>query len=201
MYVYSLNTQDVPASGEWGDKQGYSWSKLKAGDLQFAATRERVVKQFSKKSIEQLAVITELNSLVSLSGKSDLKLVWSWDPLKLIRRRSQTDGTIYLHDLHTLEKQTTFGTSSQTKGQAGIFAIDTSIQQTGSQLAPSTPKGKEREKTQANAKARSKGKDAASTTVGEETVPIVVTTLAVGCRRRLVLFTWRDSQWQDPKAG
>ena len=111
------------------------------------------------------------------------------------------DGTIYLHDLNTYEQQTVLGSSSETKGQAGIFALETSIQTSG----PLSSKGKEKEKQQnspspAKGKGR-RGKAVAEPEVERQGVPIVATTLAVGCRRRLVLFGWRDGQWQDPKVG
>lgn len=97
----------------------------------------------SKKPIDQLGVIKELNSLVVL-----------------------TDGQIILVDLHTLAVQILL---KQTKGQANIFAIESSIQ------------------------------SSESTAKGDQGIPIVVTNLAVGCKRRFVLFSWRDSQWQPPK--
>lgn len=33
----------------------------------------------------------------------------------------------------------------------------------------------------------------------EAGVPVLVTTLAVPCRRRLVLFSWRDGEWMEPR--
>jgi hypothetical protein len=96
------------------------------------------------------------------------------------------------------------GTSSLTKGQASLFALDTSIQASESPLSPSsTGKGKAKEQPPANTPTpqRRKGGRLARDAVSEELKagPVVVTTLAVACRRRLCLFNWRDGQWQKPQ--
>lgn len=129
------------------------------------------------------------------------------------------EGTIYLHDLRSYQQQTVLGSSSQTKGQANLFSINTSIQTSG-QLpsktdTPTKGKGKEipihhsvvadlkkRRDGAATSSKRKAGRTADDHLDPEqEGVPVVVTTLAAGCRRRLVLFSWRDGQWQSPKVS
>jgi len=95
-----------------------------------------------KKPIEQLGLVKETNSLVTLS-----------------------EGSVVLLDLHTLKVQLRL---HQTKSQANVFALDSSVQ-------------------------------SSYTSRGNTPIPIVVTYLAVACRRKLVLFSWRDSQWCEPK--
>ena len=115
----------------------------------------------------------------------------------------RTDGVICLHDLHTHAQQTVLGSTSQTKGQANLFALDTSIQ-TGA--SSDTAKGKERAtprkqplpQSQRGSKGKEAAKEEQQSGAAQESIPVVVTTLAVACRRRLVLFSWRDGQWQEP---
>ena len=61
--------------------------------------------------------------------------------------------------------------NSHTKSVANIFALDTSIRSSDSGLQ------------------------------AEPGPPILCTTLAVGCKRRLVLFGWKDGEWQEPKVS
>ncbi|KAK9894896.1 hypothetical protein P389DRAFT_211571 [Cystobasidium minutum MCA 4210] len=146
-----------------------------------SAHKERVIQSFSKKSIEQLGVIKETNTLVSLSN-----------------------GSVYLHDIHTFEQQMVLGSNSLTKAQANLFALDTSIQSSGDALSSTSAaaKGKAKaEATPAPTPSRRKGGKNARDAIQEDNKvgPVVVTTLAVACRRRLCLFHWRDGQWQEPK--
>ena len=101
----------------------------------------------TKKPIEQLGIIKEINSIVILSN----------------------DGNLTLADIHTLKSQTVL--SSHTKSAANIFALDTSIRSSDSSLK------------------------------SEPGPPILCTTLAVGCKRRLVLFGWKDGEWQEPRVS
>jgi len=123
-----------------------------------------------------------------------------------------TDGTVSLHDIHTFELQTILGSSSLTKAQANLFALDTSIQASDTPLASSTTtttspikaKGKGKEELSTAVQRRRAGKNDRQTEVEDTTTktgPVVVTTLAVACRRRLCLFHWRDGQWQEPKVS
>lgn len=96
------------------------------------------------------------------------------------------------------------GTNSLTKGQANLFALDTSIQANESALATSSSgkgKAKEQASVTPTTAQRKKGGRVARDTKSDETKagPVVVTTLAVACRRRLCLFHWSDGQWQEPK--
>ena len=132
-----------------GELQVYALSKDASGHRQ--AELSITTSKLSKKPIEQLGLIKELNSLVLLS-----------------------DGNVTLVDLHTLSVQLSLQT--HTKSQANIFALDSSVQ---SQASNSEGSGK--------------------APLGTPGIPAVVTTLAVGCKRRCLLFSWRDSQWQEPK--
>lgn len=113
------------------------------------------------------------------------------------------DGSVYLHDIHSFEQQMVLGSSSLTRGQASLFALDTSIQSSGDALAttPTLAKGKAKEQPVASTPQRRKGGKTARDTIQEDVKagPVVVTTLAVASRRRLCLFHWRDGQWQEPK--
>ena len=99
---------------------------------------------------------------------------------------ARPDGCIYLHDLQSLKKQAELGAGSQTKGQAGLFTIETAIRDIGI--------------TRATARRSAKGKAAVNDAenTSNTNAQALVTTLAVGCRRRLVLFSWHDEEWQDP---
>lgn len=95
------------------------------------------------------------------------------------------------------------GANSLTKGQANLFALDTSIQSSGDALATTSTlaKSKAKEQSIAFTPQRRKGGKTVRDAVQEDTKagPVVVTTLAVASRRRLCLFHWRDGQWQEPK--
>jgi hypothetical protein len=176
--------------------------------MMMTATKERVIQTFSKKSIEQLGVIKETNSLVSLSSLSAVHFY----PLQLRADAlfCTTDGTVSLHDIHTFELQTILGSNSLTKAQANLFALDTSIQASDRQLGSTTTaatspiKGKGKGKEEPPTVQRRRAGKSAKQAEPEDTTkigPVVVTTLAVACRRRLCLFHWRDGQWQEPKVG
>lgn len=113
-------------------------------DSEDEATLECSSEEICKKAVEQLGIIKETNSLVILS-----------------------DGVVTLADLHTLALQMVL---KQTKSQANIFEVDSSIQSQASSANSGTPG-----------------------------IPSVLTTLAVGCKRRCIFFSWRDSEWQPPK--
>ncbi|TFL04184.1 hypothetical protein BDV98DRAFT_591033 [Pterulicium gracile] len=99
-----------------------------------------VKKNLTKRSIDQLAVIKDLNSLVSLS-----------------------ESLVTLHALPQLISPTPL---TQAK-DAFCFQLHSSVQH----LPPDDPK----------------------------TIPTLVTHLIVGCRRRVVLYTWKDGEAQDVK--
>ncbi|GAA5982475.1 hypothetical protein JCM5350_000425 [Sporobolomyces pararoseus] len=94
----------------------------------------------SKKSIDQLGVIKELNALVCLSG-----------------------GDLTLLSLPDLSPLSSF--ASQTKGTCSLFALSTEI------YHPSTSSSE------------------------TSSVPEIHTTLALACRRRLLLLSWVDGTW------
>ncbi|BGP49482.1 Vacuolar morphoproteinsis protein 6 [Rhodotorula kratochvilovae] len=94
---------------------------------------------FSKKPIEQLGVIKELNALVCLSG-----------------------GDLTLHSFPDLAVLSTF--ASQTRGTASLFALCTEIHHPASSSAAPG-------------------------------IPEIHTTLALACKRRLLLLSWVDGTW------
>lgn len=97
------------------------------------------------------------------------------------------------------------GTNSLTKGQANLFAVDTSIQANESATASSLArKGQVKDPATTGPAVSSRRKGGRGAVRGDHTDdtkagPTVVTTLAIACRRRLCLFHWRDGQWQEPK--
>ncbi|KEI41687.1 uncharacterized protein L969DRAFT_85502 [Mixia osmundae IAM 14324] len=93
----------------------------------------------------------------------------------------RSDGNVQLYDLTTLDLQTSLG--AQTKAQASLFRLAT---QARSQ--PVTP---------AKASPVAKGKARAAAQSQAEEI-VLWTTLAVTCKRRLLLLRWRDGQWQEP---
>ncbi|GAA6062923.1 hypothetical protein JCM10212_007154 [Sporobolomyces blumeae] len=97
--------------------------------------------RLTNKSIDQLAVIKELNALVCLSG-----------------------GDLFLFSLPDLASLSSF--ASQTKGTCSLFALSTDIHHP-SPSASSVP----------------------------SSVPEIHTTLALACRRRLLVLSWVDGTW------
>lgn len=83
------------------------------------------------------------------------------------------EGNITLCDLQTLAVQTVL---PQTRAQANLFAIDSTVQAAPPQRAISTRAPR-----------------------GSPGVPTLCTTVVVGCKRRLVIFRWRDSEWIEPQ--
>ncbi|GAA5915260.1 hypothetical protein JCM8208_004517 [Rhodotorula glutinis] len=94
---------------------------------------------FSKKSIEQLGVIKELNALVCITG-----------------------GDLTLYSFPDLAVLSTF--ASQTRGSATLFALSTEVHHPASQG------------------------DASG-------IPEIHTTLALACKRRLLVLSWIDGTW------
>ncbi|KAI9010949.1 CNH domain-containing protein [Phycomyces nitens] len=100
-------------------------------------TLAMVVKAFSKRPIEQLDIIKEIDFLVSLS-----------------------DGLVSLHDLRTFEFRMAL---QKTKG-ANLFAIQTMVE-----MSP------------------------------EERIPVLITRLAVAVRKKLLVFVWKDTAFDETK--
>ncbi|GAA5946072.1 hypothetical protein JCM3775_007212 [Rhodotorula graminis] len=98
---------------------------------------------FSRKPIEQLGVIKELNALVCITG-----------------------GDLTLYSFPDLAVLSTF--ASQTRGSATLFALSTEVHHP----APASPSS-----------------DAAAG------VPEIHTTLALACKRRLLILSWVDGTW------
>ncbi|KAG8832639.1 Vacuolar morphogenesis protein 6 [Serendipita sp. 399] len=114
----------------------------------FHATLEDTKRGLTRRSIDQLGIIKDIYTLVSLS-----------------------DTVVNLHPLPAL---TPTQTLQETRG-ALCFALDTSILYTNP--------------------------DGTTTTANDPTVkqvPAVVTLLAVGCKRRMLIYTWKDGEIQNP---
>jgi len=127
------------------------------------ATLVDTKKYLTRKSIEQLGYLKDINSLVSLSG---LRFVSSLQ----LHTNSLADNIVSLHALPNLTPTTTL---QQTKG-ALCFTIETWV-------LYSLPDG-----------TISPNKDT-------QGVPTVLTFLAVGRTRRIIVYSWKDGEAQDPK--
>ncbi|KAG0146176.1 hypothetical protein CROQUDRAFT_63207 [Cronartium quercuum f. sp. fusiforme G11] len=139
--------------------------------------------------IESINLIKQTNSLVTLSA-----------------------GDILIHDLNNFQLQS----SSQqwTKSQASIMVLENSIlrqNQEGkidlnsNQKIPSSNQNNNNNKStlkvetvQAQTNNTSELPSSSSSSSSFD-IPIIFTILAVPCKRRLVLFSWKDSQWINPK--
>lgn len=128
-------------------------------------------KNLSRKSIEQVGYVKDINSIVALSGKHFVHLTDD----KLIFRVS-LDSLLTLYPLPDLVPPTPLP-STRT---AFSFAVDTTVQHVSSD-------GKFESFDDVASEAKGKG------------VPTVVTYLVVGCRRKLVVYSWRDGEPQDVK--
>ncbi|KAI7867673.1 CNH domain-containing protein [Spinellus fusiger] len=99
-------------------------------------TLAQTIKTFSKRPIEQLDIIKEIDMLVSLS-----------------------DGLVSLHDLRTFEFRMAL---QKTKG-ANVMAIQTMVE------------------------------------ISQERIPILMTRLAVAVRKKLLVFVWKDTEFDETK--
>ena len=102
-------------------------------------------KSFTRRSIDQLGYIKDINSLVALS-----------------------DSNVTLYPLPGLTPPTPLPAA---RG-AMAFAVNTAVQHIGSD-GQNDPRG----------------------------IPTVITTLAVGCKRKVVLYSWKDGEPQGPKVN
>jgi hypothetical protein len=131
-------------------------------------------KAISRKAIDQLGYIKDINSLVVLSGEySDLP------SFTRILTDPSPESLPTLYPLPSLSPPTPL---AKAKG-ALSFAIHSSVHN-----APN-----------ASDSSRPGGFDSADA----DTIPIptMVTMLVVGCRRRVVVYTWRDGEAQEIKVG
>jgi Vam6/Vps39-like protein vacuolar protein sorting-associated protein 39 len=128
-------------------------------------------KNFSRRTIEQLGFIKDVNSLVVLSGTySDL----------VLQNESYfhtVDAQVTLFPLPTLAPPTAL---AKTK-TAFSFAIHTAVQHLS---------------TSASTERLAEG-DFSKTT----SIPTLVSQLVVGCRRKIVVYTWTDGEAQEPKVS
>lgn len=129
---------------------------------------------FAKKPIEQLGVVKELNALLCLSGKSRC---WPSSSTRA-HRRTRTGGDLTLHALPTFELLSSFAT--QTRAQASLFVLSTLIRY------PAPPPRR------TNSSSRHPGPPPLA-------APEIHSTLAIACRRKLILFSWVDGGWHPPR--
>ncbi|MBW0468986.1 hypothetical protein O181_008701 [Austropuccinia psidii MF-1] len=151
----------------------------------------------SPSSIDGLSVIKEINSLVTLSA-----------------------GNISLYDLNTLELQSSC--EKWTKFQASTFTLETSILRQDNQgiildidlINPQNSSLSLSFDSQSNQLAipnlksniNSKSSNQVNLTScpsdnnpkQSDDVPVLITLLAVPCKRRLILFGWKDGEWLSP---
>jgi hypothetical protein len=128
-------------------------------------------KGLSRKAIEQLGFIKDINSLVVLSGSSYSQVerigFLTWSPESLL--------TLYpLPDLAPATPLT------KTKS-AFSFALNTSVRQ----LLPDGSAERPREEGSEQPKP----------------IPTLVTHLVVGCRRIAVIYSWKDGEPQETKVS
>lgn len=140
-------------------------------DGQLEAAFEDCKKALGRRAIEQLGYVKDVNSLVVLTGKHH--------SLPHIYKFSCYASIYYLllDGVVTLYPSPTFAPPTlltQAKG-AMSFGIDTSIQYSNEAPDPASNAG--------------------------QGVPSVVTRLAVGCKRKIVIYTWKDGEAQEVKVG
>lgn len=130
-------------------------------------------KGFTRRPIEQLGFVKDINSLVVLSGM--LLLTFCYLSELIIRIE---EATVTLFPLPTLAPPTPL-----IKAKAAFsFAVHTCIQHTEPEAKPyvlTTGVG--------------------SPSTKPKPIPALVTQLLVGCRRKVVIYTWRDGEAQDVK--
>ncbi|KAG8887443.1 Vacuolar morphogenesis protein 6 [Tulasnella sp. 332] len=149
-----------------GSLNVYSLSRDQDGQI-LQATFEDVKKGLTRRAIDQLGYIKDVNSLAVLSGET----------VTLFPSPAFAPGTLL----------------PQAKG-AMSFAIDTSIQNVPDAAAVPAGNSTVTATPDTNAAAADAG---VSRTQGG--VPSVITYLAVGCRKKIVIYTWKDGQSQDVK--
>jgi hypothetical protein len=126
-------------------------------------------KGLTRRTIDQLGFIKDINSLVSLSGRTFLCLsrdLHLYDPL---------ESVVTLYPLPTFAPSTPL---IKAKG-AFSFALNTSVQY----LLP--------DGTVENLTGSDSGRN--------KSIPTVVTQLVVGCRRKVVIYSWKDGEAQEAK--
>ncbi|GAA6044405.1 hypothetical protein JCM8097_002743 [Rhodosporidiobolus ruineniae] len=139
-----LHADRVLVGTEKGALLVFDLSHPSTSDAPPSATLVSRHEGFSKKAIDQLGAIKELNALVSLSG-----------------------GDVSLHSFSDLALLSSF--APQTKSTCSLFTLSTSLVP-----PPPSPSG---------------GPTSA--------LPQLHTSLALACRRRLLLLSWTDGAW-DP---
>ncbi|KAG5644651.1 hypothetical protein DXG03_008033 [Asterophora parasitica] len=111
-----------------------------------------VIKGLTRRSIEQLGFIKDVNSLVALS-----------------------EAAVTLYPLPTLSPPTLL-----VKAKAAFsFAVHSAVQNIEPDAKPDYSSGTEFTKP--------------------KPIPMLVTQLMVGCRRKVVIYSWRDGEAQEPK--
>lgn len=139
-------------------------------------------------SIDSINLIKEINSILTL-----------------------VSGDIFLHDLKTFKLLS--NTHQWTKSQASLMTTKTSIlrqdrnglvldllpkmnDQTPSPPPTSSSKSQSQSTEEQIKQAESQEPVTSDLNSG---VPVILTLLAVPCKRRLILFAWKDAQWITPK--
>lgn len=126
---------------------------------------------FTKKAIDQLGVIKELNALICLSG---ISFPTSLTPHQLTPNPAGGDLTLHLLPTFVLLSSL----SSQTRSAASLFVLSTFIHN------PTPPPRR--------------SNSASRTPHPPPSAPEIHTTLAVACKRKLLLFNWVDGAWNPP---
>ena len=124
-------------------------------------------KVLARKAIEQLGFIKDINSLVVLSGLS-IQIFSSMRPDRLL-----SESQVTLHPLPNLTPTTLL---PKAKG-AFSFAIYSAVQHV-------IPGGKVQHPPD-------------GTFDKAMAIPTLFTQLVVGCRRKIVIYSWRDGEAQD----
>ncbi|KAH9823872.1 hypothetical protein DFH28DRAFT_1216235 [Melampsora americana] len=129
-------------------------------------------------SIDSINLIKEINSIVSLIS-----------------------GDIFLHDIKTFKLLS--NTHQWTKSQASLISLKTSILRQNHrgllldyQIQSNLSEGEEAE---AEEEQQPISADHPITSDLNSGLPIILSLLAVPCKRRLILFAWKDAQWINPK--
>ncbi|KAG9103535.1 Vacuolar morphogenesis protein 6 [Ceratobasidium sp. 370] len=141
-------------------------------------TLKETKKGFVKRQTDQLGVLKDVSSLVVLSGKSRIKPVILDSFAATTLMNHLLPSTFLAQRVVTLFPLPALGPPTvltQTRN-ASVFAIDTSVQYELADGSLATPTQSE-----------SKG------------IATVVTVLAVGCKRKIVIFRWHDGEAQPVK--
>ncbi|KAA1106344.1 Vacuolar morphoproteinsis protein 6 [Puccinia graminis f. sp. tritici] len=146
-------------------------SLLIHSDQLYIGTQAGSLYIYSIKTTNQATLSKSFNNLLANSNPIDsLCLIKEINSLAIL-----SAGNITLHELNQLKLQS--NCQRWTKSQASSIYLQTNIlrQNDDQQLIQTTP------------------------TEDQTHIPVLLSILAVPCKRRLLLFFWKDGQWIDPK--